>query len=148
MHELAVHPEQFATLRESPKLARAAFEETVRYVAPVQTFFRTANQDTTISGVHIPEGSKVLMFLAAANRDERHWDEPNTFDISRRATGHVGFGFGVHACVGQMVARLEGQSVLLAVAKHVEDIRLTGEPELQLNNTLRGWGALPMEFLG
>ena len=65
---LAENPEQFAALRDDPSLARAAFEETVRYSSPVQTFFRTTNKDTEVSGVALPEGSKVLMFLAAANR--------------------------------------------------------------------------------
>lgn len=146
LHALAEHPEEFAKLKEDPTLARSAFEETVRHASPVQTFFRTANKDTEIEGIKIPEGAKVLMFLAAANRDPREWDNAEDFDISRRAGGHVGFGYGVHACLGQMMARLEGESVLNALARLVESIELTGPAEIQLNNTLRGLEKLPLKL--
>ncbi|EMY34613.1 cytochrome P450 [Arthrobacter crystallopoietes BAB-32] len=143
---LARNPEQFAALREDPALARAAFEETVRFSSPVQTFFRTTSRDTELSGMAIPEGSKVLMFLAAANRDPRQWERPDEFDIRRKAAGHVGFGFGVHACLGQMLARLEGECFLSALARHVDTIELAGEPVQQLNNTLRGLDSLPLRL--
>lgn len=143
---LAENPEQFAALRDDPSLARAAFEETVRYSSPVQTFFRTTNKDAEVSGVALPEGSKVLMFLAAANRDPRQWENPSAFDIRRKAAGHVGFGFGIHACLGQMLARLEGECFLTALARHVSRIELAGEPQQQLNNTLRGLDSLPLSL--
>jgi len=143
---LARNPEQFAALREDPSLARAAFEETVRFSSPVQTFFRTTSRDTELSGVAIAEGSKVLMFLAAANRDPRQWERPNEFDIRRKAAGHVGFGFGVHACLGQMLARLEGECFLNALARHVDAIELAGDSVQQLNNTLRGLDRLPLRL--
>jgi cytochrome P450 len=143
---LAENPEQFGYLREDPSLARAAFEETVRYSSPVQTFFRTTNKDAELSGIRIPEGSKVLMFLAAANRDPRQWENPASFDIRRKAAGHVGFGLGVHACLGQMLARLEGECFLTAFACHVGKLELVGEPVQQLNNTLRGLDSLPLRL--
>lgn len=146
LHELAANPDQWALLREDPTKGRVVFDETVRFVAPVQTFFRTVDEDTEVSGVQIPEGSKVLMFLAAANRDPRRWDDPDTFDITRQASGHVGFGFGIHSCVGQIMARLEGECLLGALARKVATIELAGEPELQLNNTLRGWERLPLRL--
>ena len=144
LYELATHPDQWRKLREDPAKARAAFDETVRLVSPVQTFFRTTNEDTEVSGIHLPEGSKVLMFLAAANRDPRHWEDPDVFDIDRQVSGHVGFGFGIHSCVGQIMARLEAECLLGALARQVESLELNGTPELQLNNTLRGWERLPM----
>lgn len=146
LHELAAHPQQWARLREDPSKARAAFDETVRLVSPVQTFFRTVNEDTEVSGVRLPEGAKVLMFLAAANRDPRRWEAPDTFDMDRQASGHVGFGFGIHSCVGQIMARLEGECLLGALARKVDSLELAGEPELQLNNTLRGWQHLPLRL--
>lgn len=146
MQALAEHPAQFEALKADPKKARAAFEETIRYASPVQTFFRTANGDTEIAGVAIPEGSKILMFLASANRDPRQWEEPNSFDITRRVGGHVGFGFGVHACLGQMLARLEGECVLNALARLVKKIEPAGEAKIQLNNTLRGLDYLPLRL--
>ena len=86
----------------------------------------------------------MLLFLAAANRDPRKWQDPERFDIRRRAAGHVGFGTGIHMCVGQMVARLEAELVLTAFARKAESIELAGEPQWKLNNTLRGLATLPV----
>ncbi|WGS28267.1 cytochrome P450 [Bradyrhizobium sp. ISRA464] len=141
---LARFPDQWALLRKDPSLARNAFEEAVRFESPVQTFFRTTARDVELGGARIPEGEKVLMFLAAANRDPRRWDKPDTYDITRRTSGHVGFGSGIHMCVGQLVARLEGEVMLSALARRVADIRITGEPMRRFNNTLRGLDSLPV----
>ena len=106
---LAKNSDQFAALRAEPSKARAAFEEAVRLKSPVQTFFRTTTREVLLAGVTIPEGAKVLMLLGAANRDPRKWPEPDRYDIDRSTVGHVGFGAGVHMCVGQLLARLEGE---------------------------------------
>ncbi|MBR0794477.1 cytochrome P450 [Bradyrhizobium jicamae] len=143
---LARFPEQFQKLRDDPTLARNAFEEAVRFESPVQTFFRTTSRDVELSGAQIPEGEKVLMFLAAANRDPRRWDKPDTYDITRRTSGHVGYGSGIHMCVGQLVARLEGEVMLAALARRVAKIEITGEPKRRFNNTLRGLDSLPVEI--
>jgi cytochrome P450 len=143
---LAQHPEQYAKLHADPSLARPAFEEALRYESAVQTFFRTTSVDAQIAGVSIPAGCKVLTFLAAANRDPRHWPEPDRFDIERRPTGHMAFGSGIHGCVGQVVARLEGELILGGIAKRVKRLSLAGEPTRRLNNTLRALGSLPLEF--
>jgi cytochrome P450 len=142
---LAQFPDEFARLRDNPKLALRAFEESLRWDSTVQTFFRTATRDTTVADVPIPEGSKVLLFLAAANRDPRKWTDPDRFDIGRVASGHVGFGFGIHQCLGQMVARLEGELIATAFAERVRSIRLAGEPVRRLNNTLHAIESLPVE---
>src|SRR5437868_5625245 len=138
LHCFVSYPEQWATLRENPKLIRGAFEEVLRFEAPVQTFFRTTTKPVDASGVRLGEGEKVLLFLAAANRDPRRWDRPDTFDIRRRATGHMTFGTGIHGCVGQAVARLESEAVLGAFIKRIASFELAGEPRPRLNNTLRG----------
>lgn len=143
---LARHPDQWARLHADPALARAAFEEAVRYESPVQTFFRTTARDVTLGGIAIREGRKILMFLAAANRDPRRWDAPDRFDIVRNASGHVGFGAGIHMCVGQVLARMEGEAVLAALARHVARIELAGEPVRRHNNTLRGLRSLPLRL--
>jgi hypothetical protein len=143
---LARFPEQFQKLRGDPTLARNAFEEAVRFESPVQTFFRTTTSDVELSGATIPEGEKVLMFLAAANRDPRRWDQPDAYDITRRTSGHVGYGSGIHMCVGQLVARLEGEVMMAALARRVADIKITGEPRRRFNNTLRGLDSLPVEI--
>jgi len=141
---LARFPEQFALLRADPSLARAAFEEAVRFESPVQTFFRTTTRPVRIGDVDVDEGEKILMFLGAANRDPRQWERPDEFDIKRRISGHVGFGNGIHACVGQALARLEGECVLTALAARVEAIEIVGPPVRRFNNTLRGLASLPI----
>lgn len=141
---LAQNPDQLAALRDDPSLARHAFEETVRFESPVQTFFRTTNRDVEVEGVTIAAGEKVLLFLGAANRDPRQWEQPDRFDISRRPSGHVGFGAGIHSCVGQMMARLEGELVLGELARRRLDLTVDGPVERQLNNTLRGLDRLPL----
>ncbi len=144
---MARYPEQWRTLREKPNLIRGAFEEVLRFEAPVQTFFRTTTRAVDVAGVQLGEGEKVLLFLAAANRDPRRWDRPDTFDVTRRAAGHMTFGTGIHGCVGQAVARLETEAILTALASRVASFELTGEPEWRLNNTLRGFDTLPLRIV-
>jgi 4-methoxybenzoate monooxygenase (O-demethylating) len=141
---LARFPEQFAALRADPSLARAAFEEAVRYESPVQTFFRTTTRAVELGGVSVGEGEKVLMFLGAANRDPRHWERPDEYDLTRRTIGHVGFGSGIHQCVGQLLARMEGECVLSALARKVATIEITGPTRRRYNNTLRALASLPV----
>src|SRR5262249_31111669 len=143
----AQHPEQWQRLRQDPSLARAAFEEVLRYESPVQTFFRTTTRPVDVAGVHLDEGEKVLVFLAAANRDPRRWEHPDRFDISRRASGHLAFGVGIHGCVGMAVARLEAEILLSLLARKVETIEPDGPPERRFNNTLRGLARLPIRVL-
>jgi hypothetical protein len=142
----ARYPEQWTILRENPNLIRGAFEEVLRFEAPVQTFFRTTTRDIDVGGVRLGNGEKVLLFLAAANRDPRRWDKPDTFDVRRRAAGHMTFGTGIHGCVGQAVARLESEAIFAALVRRVTAFELTGEPELRLNNTLRGLDTLPLRI--
>ncbi|MBA9006342.1 cytochrome P450 [Thermomonospora cellulosilytica] len=144
LYAFAADPGQWRRLREDPSLARVAFDEAVRWQSPVQTFFRTAVGEVEIGGTVIPDGAKVLMFLGAANRDPRRWEDPDVFDLSRDPSAHVGFGMGVHQCVGQHVARLEAEAVLTALARRVERFELAGPPRRHLNNTLRAWESLPM----
>jgi cytochrome P450 len=140
----AKYPAAWNEVRDDPSRARAAFDEAMRFESPVQTFFRTTTRAVDVSGVAIPEGEKVLMFLAAANRDPRRWESPDTFDVHRRTGGHVGFGAGIHRCVGEAIARLEGTALIAALARRVASIELAGEPVQRLNNTLRGFESLPL----
>lgn len=142
---LASEPGQWALLRARPGLAKRAFEESLRWDSTVQTFFRTTTRDIEVAGATIPEGTKVLLFLAAANRDPRRWANPERFDITRITSGHVGFGFGIHQCLGQMVARLEAELVLEALIPRVQSLRLAGKPVRRLNNTLHAIESLPVE---
>jgi cytochrome P450 len=144
---LARYPEQWTILRQNPSLIRLAFEEVLRFEAPVQTFFRTTTRDVDVGGVRLGEGEKVLLFLAAANRDPRRWERPDTFDVKRRATGHMTFGTGIHGCVGQAIARLEAEALFAALSKRVAQFEMTGEPTRRLNNTLRGLDTLPLRVI-
>ncbi|GHG14498.1 hypothetical protein GCM10017567_35510 [Amycolatopsis bullii] len=145
LYAFAAHPGDWNRLRESPALARTAFDEAVRWQSPVQTFFRTATTDVTIAGTTIPADTKILMFLAAANRDPDRWHGADRFDLTRPPPGHVGFGMGIHRCVGQHVAGLEAETLLTALAGRVERIEPVGEPHRHSNNTLRSWTSLPVQ---
>jgi len=141
---LARFPEEFEKLRADPSLARNAFEEAVRFESPVQTFFRTTTRRVRIGDAEIGEGRKVLLFFASANRDPRKWERPDAYDVIRQTSGHVGFGSGIHMCVGQLVARLEGEVVLNAIARKARSLEPAGAPVRKYNNTLRGLQSLPL----
>ncbi|MGI4812447.1 MAG: cytochrome P450 [Janthinobacterium lividum] len=143
---LAANPEQWQTLRQNPALMRAAWDEAVRYGSTVQAIFRTTTQEVDVAGVRIGEGEKILLLLASANRDPLKFENPDRFDITRKVAGHVGFGFGSHMCVGQMLSRLEADVILAELIEKVERIEAIGEPVWRLNNTLRGLGSLPLRM--
>ena len=147
IHAFAQFPGEWQRLRAEPQLAKKAVEESLRWCGTVQTFFRTTSRDVEVAGCTIPAGAKVLLFLAAANRDPRKWPDPDRFDINRTASGHVGFGFGIHQCLGQMVARMEAEAVLGALLARVAEIRATGPSVRRLNNTLHAIGTLPVELV-
>lgn len=144
LYHCARNPDQWEALSQDPSLARGAFEETIRIDPPIQTFFRTTTREIEVGGLRIGENTKVMLFLASANRDPRRWENPDRFDIHRSAAGHVGFGAGIHGCIGQLIARMEGEAILTALARNVKSIKLAGEPVRRLNNTVRGWSSLPL----
>ena len=143
---LANNPEQFQRLKADPNLARWAFEEVLRYTSPIHTFCRTADFDTEVSRVKIVEGTKILCVLASANLDESHWPEANKFDIGRRPANHLAMGVGIHGCVGQVVARAEGEAVITAIANKVASIELAGAAIWRPNNSMRALDRLPVTF--
>lgn len=147
IHAFAEFPQEWERLRADPTLSKKAVEEALRWGSIVQTFFRTTARDVEIEGSVIPQGSKVLLFLAAANRDPRRWDDPDRYDIGRMSSGHVGFGLGIHQCLGQMVARMEMEAVLNAMIPRVAEIRRIAPATRRLNNTLHAFGSLPVELV-
>lgn len=146
LHLLATHPDQWAALRDDPTLARPAFEETLRYASPAQAFFRTTTREVQLGRTVIPAGEKVLCFAGAANRDPREWDDPDRFDIRRRAVTHLAFGSGVHACVGAAIARLEAEILLTTLARHARTLEPAGQPRSRPNNTLKALASLPLRI--
>lgn len=140
----AQHPDQWKIVAENPSLARQAIEEVLRYDSTFHSFYRTTTQPTTLEGVALDAEQKILVVVASANRDPRHWQNADTFDVTRKATSNMAFGTGIHGCAGQMIARLEGEIILKALATHVDKIELLGKPHLHFNNTVRGYSSLPI----
>ena len=142
------HPDQWALLHANPALARAAFEEALRFESPVTAFFRTTTREVTVDGITLGPEEKVLAFFGAANRDPRAWTDPDRFNITRRASKNVAFGAGIHFCVGAMLARLEAEVLLTAMARRIKTIEPNGAPKRLLNNALRGLTSLPVRITG
>jgi cytochrome P450 len=140
------HPHQWALLHANPALARASFEEALRFESPVTAFFRTTTREVTVDGITMGPEEKVLAFFGAANRDPRAWKDPDVFDITRRVSKNVAFGAGIHFCVGAMLARLEAEVLLTAMARRIKTIEPDGAPTRLLNNALRGLTSLPVRI--
>ena len=137
------YPDQWDLVRQDPTLIPGAINEALRLESPIRGFTRHLTDDATIGDVTVPKASRVLLLYASANRDERKWQDPERFDVRRRASDHLGFGNGTHMCAGLHLARLEMTALLEAL---VEQVRLfvIGEPVLALNNVLRGLASLPV----
>ena len=144
---LAQQPALYSQLREHPELIPAAIEEQLRFVAPVQGFYRTATRDYTMGAQTIPAGARVLLLFAAANRDPRHYDDPNTFDLYRNPTDHLAFGVGIHFCLGTPLSRLEVSRVLTRLLPRVESLRFAGTHRYLDDPTMRGLAHLPLELV-
>lgn len=144
---LGKNPDQYDRLTADPSLARQAFEEVLRYTSPVHAFCRTATAPTEVSGVAIPEAAKILCVLGAANLDPLKWPDADRFDITRKATGHVAFGTGIHGCVGQSVARGELEALLQALAAKVKRIEFLEEPVWRANNAIHALDRMPMRLI-
>ncbi len=137
------NPDQWDLLRREPERVKAAFNEVLRLESPISCFTRVTTKDSELGDTLVPEGARVLVLFASANRDERRWERPDEFDITRESAGHLGFGHGIHACAGMGLARLEGQAVLSALAARVARFEL-GSPVRKLNNLIRSFGSLPV----
>ena len=135
----ARHPEQWNIVRENPSLIPNAVNEIVRIESPIQGWTRYVAKDTELDGVALPRGSRVLVMFGSANRDERKWENPTEFDVSRGVADHVGFGHGEHSCAGANLARTEIIAVLTALAKRVKRFELVGEPVREVTSVTRGW---------
>lgn len=140
----AKNPDQWALLQDQPDLIPNAVEEVVRLASPIRSFSRYVAQDTEIAGVPVPEGARIMVVYGSANRDERFWDDPDRFDITRQVRKHVGFGHGTHLCMGLHLARREMINLIEAMRTRVKRWILTGEPEMSMNNTIRAFAKLPI----
>jgi cytochrome P450 len=146
MH-LSRDPAQWQWVREQPARGRAAFEEGIRMETPFQVTYRVTTCDAELNGVSLQADRKVGVFLGSANRDPRRWSDPDRYDADRNTVGHVGFGGGDHNCIGQMMARLEAECLLAALARRVKAIEPAGEPVWRPVNQMRTLDKLPLRLV-
>jgi cytochrome P450 len=146
MYELLRNPEQLELMRADPDCIPTAVEELLRYVSPVHTLARRTTQEIVLHGVTIPPASSIYVLVGAANRDATKFLDPERLDIHRPPTRSLGFGHGIHYCIGAALARLESQIAFETLLKRLPSLKLTEEiPQYRMNFNLRGLVSLPVE---
>jgi cytochrome P450 len=149
LYRLITQPRLVDELRADPERIPWAVEEFLRYDSPVQGLFRTNSRECEVRGETIAPGTKMQLLFAAANRDPRAWNEPDTIDFDRFGPGsrpHLAFGWGVHHCIGNVLARREGQLALRWMIDTFETVELTGEVKVNQPFILRGLTTLPIRW--
>ncbi|HEV7975310.1 cytochrome P450 [Amycolatopsis sp.] len=146
---LLENPEQVAEVRADPELLPNAVEELLRYLSIADIFYRYATEDIELGGETIGKGSTVVVSLLAANHDPRHFDNPDTLDIHRKARGHLSFGHGVHQCLGQQLARIEMRAGFEGLLRRFPTLELAvpaGEVKLKTDMNIYGVHELPVTW--
>ncbi|WP_330268505.1 cytochrome P450 [Streptomyces griseorubiginosus] len=150
VHALLAHPDQLALLSAEPDLTDIAVEESLRFNSPVHsTAFRFATEPLDLGGTSIEAGDSVLVSLAAASRDPLRFPEPDRFDLRRPARGHLGFGHGLHHCLGAPLARAETSVALSLLLRHRPALAFATDPDSltwRSSTLLRGLTRLPLRF--
>ena len=141
---VARYPDQWDLVRDDSALVPSAFNEVLRIEPPVQRFTRFAASSVELGGAVLPEGSRVAVLFGSANRDERHFEDPDRFDVTRNPVDHLSFGRGIHHCVGAGLARLEGHAIIAALASRVERFEI-GDASWRRNNALHGLARLDVQ---
>ncbi|MTD53275.1 cytochrome P450 [Amycolatopsis pithecellobii] len=144
---LAADPGLWKLLKADPSQIGSGFEECLRLESPAQNFTRVTTRAVEMGGEPLPAGARVVVSFASANRDERHYPDPDHFDIRRRPLDHLAFGHAVHGCAGQGLARIEAQALISALLRRVDRLELAGEPVRHLNPTIRGLAKLPVSVV-
>ena len=137
----ARHPEEWRKVCQSPPCVPLAVNEILRLESPVQGFSRLLTRDYDMDGTTLPAGSRAILFYGAANRDERKFPNPNTFDVTRNSADQVAFGWGPHVCVGQHLAKLEMVAIFRALATKVKRLHIEEEVR-NVHSILRGFSKL------
>lgn len=147
-YELAVRPDVQQQLRERPELLTNAVEEFIRWVSPILNMRRTVTRDHELHGVTLQAGDEVLLLYPSANRDERVYDNPDTFDVTRERNHHVAFGFGTHVCLGAPLARLELRVMFERLLARLPPWRLApgSEPRIVPATFARAYDAVRIVF--
>jgi cytochrome P450 len=144
---LLENPEQLAWLKaDLANRLPTAREELLRWTTPVVYMRRTAKRDTQVGGETILEGQKVVMYFASANRDPAKFDCPDTLDLSRTPNEHIAFGTGPHGCLGQHIARIEIDALLMEVLERMESFEILGAPEWLPSNFISGPRRMDVRF--
>ena len=139
------NPDQLAGLRANPSLIEPAVEEILRYEPSVHSILRLAAEDMVLRGKQIRAGDRIQLMLGAANRDPDVFDDPDRFRIDRSPNRHLGFGYGLHFCVGAELARVEGRIALEHILKTMPHFELAGEKlDREMSLVLRGINKLPL----
>ena len=147
MQALIEHPDQRQKLIDDPSRIPTAVEEMLRWVTPIKNMNRTALEDTELRGQKVREGDKLLLLYQSGNRDERVFDEPKKFDVSRNPNDHVAFGgYGTHFCLGAPLARLELQIMFEELLRRLPDLEIDGELPLRPSNFIVGIEEMPVVF--
>ena len=147
MRALVEHPEQWARLKADRSLIPTAADEIVRWVSPVMQFRRTALKDVELGGKQIKAGDKILIYYPSANRDEKVFTDPDTFDVGRTPNPHLGFGGGgPHFCLGRHLAKLEIEQMLNALLDRVESVEIIGDVRRLRSNFINGIKEMPVKF--
>ena len=147
LHALIRFPDQMARLKADPSLVATAADEIIRWTTPVKHFMRTAVQDCTLASGHtVKKGESVLLSYPSANRDEDVFPDPFTFDVGRSPNKHLSFGFGVHYCLGAMLARMEIKALLTELIPRLDRVELAGEPALMKTLFVGGLKKLPIRY--
>jgi 4-methoxybenzoate monooxygenase (O-demethylating) len=142
----ALYPGEYQKIRDNPALVRIAFDESLRWDSPSRMAGRITTREVDIGGYTVPAGQRVGLMFAAANRDPRAWVHPDQFDLSRDLRKQVGWGYGVHACVGRVLAQLEASSLLSELTRRVARIEMAGEPEPWMTTIGHGPAKLPIRL--
>jgi cytochrome P450 len=141
------HRDQYERLVKAPALATPAVEELLRYDSSVQFTGRMAAEDIMLHGQRIRAGEFIMLLTGSANRDPTHFADPDTLDLTRKDNKHIGFGHGIHFCLGAPLARIEGRIAFAQITQRLSNLRLaTNELEWRDNFSVRGLLSLPLVF--
>ena len=143
---LSQHPDQWQQIRKDKSKILTAINESIRLSSPIRSFCRTTSVEVDFRGFKIPKGARVMLLFASANRDSKIFHNPNKFDIKREKNEHLGFGHGIHMCVGKHLAILEISKLLAALSDKVERIEAK-RPKIYLNNTINRLESLEVKFI-
>ncbi|REK73935.1 cytochrome P450 [Aeromicrobium endophyticum] len=143
-HALLEHPDQMACLTSGEVSVETALEELIRFDAPLQLFERTATSDVEVSGQLVQSGQKIACLMGSANRDAAVFTDADVFDVGRDPNPHVGFGMGLHFCLGAPLARLELQISIRALLDRFPTLTLAGESPRRPTWVLRGYESIPV----